>query len=251
MGLGQVLDVDVVADRRAVAGRVVGAEDGDVVALAHGRAQDVGDEVGLGVVVLAQPAAGPRDVEVAQRDRVEAVAAALVADHHVHGELGGAVGALGPGRRGLVHGHAVGRAVGGAGGGEHQPRHLRRPQRVEQVARAAHVRAPVALGVLDRLAHQGQRGEVQGGVAAGVDLGRDGVGIAQVGLTNVAPAGMAARCPRSSESSTVTSCPRPSSRAATTLPMYPAPPVTRSRMSASWRIIPAHALLRLNRCRRE
>ena len=47
-----------------------------------------------------------------------------------------------------------------------------------------------------------------------------------VPLTKVAPAGTASACPVDRSSSTVTSCPAATSCAATTLPMYPAPPVT-------------------------
>ena len=47
-----------------------------------------------------------------------------------------------------------------------------------------------------------------------------------VPLTNVAPGGTASACPVDRSSSTVTSWPAATSCAATTLPMYPAPPVT-------------------------
>ncbi len=46
--------------------------------------------------------------------------------------------------------------------------------------------------------------------------------------TKVAPAGTASACPVDRSSSTVTSCPAATSSAVTTLPMYPAPPVTSS-----------------------
>src|SRR5690242_8467609 len=46
--------------------------------------------------------------------------------------------------------------------------------------------------------------------------------------TNAAPGGTASACPVDRSSSTVTSCPSSRSCAATTLPMYPAPPVTSS-----------------------
>ena len=51
-----------------------------------------------------------------------------------------------------------------------------------------------------------------------------------VSLTNVAPAGTASACPVDRSSSTVTSCPAAINCAATTLPIYPAPPVTSSLM---------------------
>ena len=51
-----------------------------------------------------------------------------------------------------------------------------------------------------------------------------------VPLTKVTPAGTASAYPVDRSSSTVTSCPAAPSCAATTLPMYPAPPVTSTLM---------------------
>ena len=53
VGLGEVGDVDVVADAGAVGGRVVVAEDGDRLAAALGDLEDERDQVRLGVVALA------------------------------------------------------------------------------------------------------------------------------------------------------------------------------------------------------
>ena len=72
---GEVVDVDVVAHRGAVARRVVGAEHLHVVADAGGGAQHERDQVRLRVVVLAERPAGAGDVEVAQRRRSQPVRA--------------------------------------------------------------------------------------------------------------------------------------------------------------------------------
>src|SRR5215210_6783264 len=64
VGAPEVLDVDVVAHRRPVAGGVVGAEELDRFARPGCGPEDQGDEVRLGVVVLPEPPARPRDVEV-------------------------------------------------------------------------------------------------------------------------------------------------------------------------------------------
>ena len=52
--VGKILDVDVVADRRSVAGRIVSTENLDEGVAADGRTQDVGDEVRFRIVILAE-----------------------------------------------------------------------------------------------------------------------------------------------------------------------------------------------------
>jgi len=71
MGVGEILDVDVIADRCAVARRIVGPVDVDRLSGAERDAQDIGDQVRLGVVILAEAAARAGDVEVPQADRTE------------------------------------------------------------------------------------------------------------------------------------------------------------------------------------
>ena len=134
----------------------------------------------LGLVVLAELAARARDVEVAQRDRAEPVRAALVGDHAVDRELRVAVGVDRVGRQRLGHRHLVGLAVDRAGGGEHEPLDARLAHRVEQVERRDEVAAVVALGMLDRLGDECERGEVQDRVEALGERGRRGRGVVEV-----------------------------------------------------------------------
>ena len=54
MGLGEIDDVDVVADAAAVGRRVVGAVDLDRLLLAEGDLEDIRDQVGLDAVVFAE-----------------------------------------------------------------------------------------------------------------------------------------------------------------------------------------------------
>ena len=68
MGVGEVRDMDVVADGRAIGRRVVVAEQRQRRA-ALDREQRVRDEVRLGPMDLAQPLGRARDVEVAQDAR--------------------------------------------------------------------------------------------------------------------------------------------------------------------------------------
>ena len=67
VGVGQVGDMDIVADRRAVGRVIVFAEDAERAADAHGRLQGQRNGVGLGLMPLADPAFDVRagGVEVA------------------------------------------------------------------------------------------------------------------------------------------------------------------------------------------
>src|SRR4051794_12101301 len=184
--LPEVLDVDVVPDRGAVIRRVVRPEHGHVLPLAGGGLEHERDQVRLGLVVLAEVAAGPRDVEVAQRDRAEPVRPALVGDHAVDRELRVPVGVDRVGGQRLGHGHLGGLAVDRAGRGEHEPPDARLAHRVEEVQRRDEVAAVVALGVLDGLRDERERREVQHRVPP---LGEGGLGGLEVVERHVEVAG--------------------------------------------------------------
>src|SRR6516165_6720239 len=66
MRIGEVTDVDVVADAGAVLGGVVVAKDLDASPAAEGDVEDERDEVRLGLVRLAVAVDGSGDIEVAQ-----------------------------------------------------------------------------------------------------------------------------------------------------------------------------------------
>src|SRR5205814_10299219 len=90
VSLGQVVDVDVIADAGAVGGGVVGAEDVQVRPLADGGLDHQRDQVRLGPVVLANVAggAGARGVEVAQGRVAPPVGAGEVGQGVLDRELG-------------------------------------------------------------------------------------------------------------------------------------------------------------------
>jgi len=50
MGIGQVHDMDVIPDTGAILSRVIGPKDTDLLPETHGRLNDQGDEMGLGMV---------------------------------------------------------------------------------------------------------------------------------------------------------------------------------------------------------
>src|ERR1700730_16615141 len=71
MRLGEILDVDVIANRGSVSSRVIDPIDVDVRSLSEGRLQHQGDEVRFGFVKLADLALGVASgsIEIAQRHR--------------------------------------------------------------------------------------------------------------------------------------------------------------------------------------
>lgn len=231
MGLGEVGDVDVVPHTGAVGGGVVLAVDGDGFAPPERDLQHDGDQVGLGVVAFAQARVGAGDVEVAQAGRTDAVHARELGQCGVDGGLGGAVGVAGADGGVLADLGGFGFAVDGGGGGEDDACDAVGAHGLQQGQRAADVAVPVALGAGHRFGHHRAGGEVQHGLdsVAGEDVGG---AFADAALDEAAPSGTASRCPVDRSSRTDTSCPDSSSWAATTLPMYPAPPVTRTLNAA-------------------
>ena len=208
MRVAEVVDVDVVADRGAVRRRVVGPEDLDVGIDAERRPEDVRDQMGLGIVVLARAVARAGDVEVAQAHRADLVGGAEVADHVVDRQLRRAVRVRRARRRGLGDRDLVGLAVDRAGRGEDEPLHGRVPHRLEQVQRSADVRAVIALGMLHRFADQRERREVQDRRRSPrSEASRSASASSRSATTSRISRATAARWPRSRLSNTTTSCP--------------------------------------------
>ena len=108
MRLGEVVDVDVVAHRRAVVGRIIGPEDLHGIALAERHLQNVRNQVGLGLVVLTGLPVRTGDIEVTQLTAPTAIGDAEVSDQVVGRELGSAICVLRPGRRGFGIGTSSG-----------------------------------------------------------------------------------------------------------------------------------------------
>lgn len=120
MGSGEVIDMDVVAQAGAVGGGVIVAEDGEFGAQALGGPNGQRDQMGLGVMCLADAAVGGGTcgIEVAEGCRTEAIGAGAGLEHDFKVELGLAVGIDGGLGQLLGHRHGFGNAVGSAGGGE-------------------------------------------------------------------------------------------------------------------------------------
>ncbi len=117
MGRRQIGDVDVVADRGAVGGGIVGAVDLDRVARSERGAQDARDQVGFRLVVLADLAIGigPGGVEVAQRGVTQPIGAGVPVERPLDRQLGVAVGIERRFRGRLADRHPLGNAIHRAG----------------------------------------------------------------------------------------------------------------------------------------
>ena len=169
MGLGDVDDVDVVADAGAVWRGIIGAEDLAFLGLSEGDLEHVGDQVRLHPVMFAEAFAGPGGVEVAEGDELHAVELVIPLEDLLEHQLGLAVGIHRLLRRGLVDGHAVRRAEGGAGGAEDEFLHPVLLRGVDEVQSARDIVPEILRGVDHRFADQRVRGEVDHG------LGRSGL----------------------------------------------------------------------------
>jgi len=118
VGIGDVQDVDVIADAGAVGGGIVRAEDFDLRNNAEGGVENFGDEVGFDAMGLAAFGRGASGVEIAESGVVEAGVGAVVGEDFFEAEFGFAIGV--DGIFGMIFGDrdGVGLAVGGGSGGK-------------------------------------------------------------------------------------------------------------------------------------
>ncbi|CAB4594766.1 unannotated protein [freshwater metagenome] len=163
--VGEVLDVDVVADAGAVGGGVVVAEHLDGRPLAERRLHHERDQVERLRPVLADHGvlAGAGRVEVPQVHGAQPVGDAVPAEDPLDHRLGLGVDALGVDRGVLGDRHGGRRAVHRAARGEHDLADVGREHRLDEVDGAGDVVEPVLLGPLHRLADVLVGGEVDDG----------------------------------------------------------------------------------------
>lgn len=160
--------MDVVAHTRAATGRIVVAEDGDMVALAVWDLQDDGDEVRFRIMRLADLAGHvcAAGVEVAQRDKMNPVRNGRPVEHPLHGELGFAVAVGGVRRVSFQNGNALRLAVGGRRGRKDDVLHAVLDHALQHRPRTAEV----VVVILERIDHALADLRVGGKVDDRVDL---------------------------------------------------------------------------------
>jgi hypothetical protein len=177
VGLGQVIDVNVIADARAVGRGVVRAEDRDGLAPPQGRLQDDRHQVRLGPVVLADAGVGggPGGVEVPQGRVSQAVGPGVVPQGVLEVQLRLPVGVDGVGRMVLRNRGREGAAVGGGRGGEDDPADAGLAHGRRQMQARHNVVVVVLLGILHALANGATGGKVHDAIpAAGQPRGQAG-----------------------------------------------------------------------------
>ena len=158
--VGQVGDMDVVAQAGPVRGRVVVAEDRQV-GRAFRRGQDVRDEVGLGPMDLADGRGRTGHVEVAKAHAAETVGLAVPGQRALEGALRLAVRIDRTERGVLRDRRRVGNPVDGRGRGEDEPL-ARRPRAPPRGARSRRPRCRGSSGTGRRSIHRpasGRRSE--------------------------------------------------------------------------------------------
>ena len=89
MGLGKIIDMDVVPDTGAVFCFVIGAENGDRIPLMIWNLQDQRDQMRFGIVGFADAAIrmGTAGVKVAQGNKTQIMCLRGPAKHFFHGKL--------------------------------------------------------------------------------------------------------------------------------------------------------------------
>ena len=183
MRLGQVLHVDVIPDAGAVGGGVMIPEDADVIPLAEGGFHHQRDEVGFGVVILADArlGIGAGGIKVAQRHIPDVIRPVAPLEHIFDGQLGGAVGVGGLGAVALLDGLLFRLAVGGGRRGKDDIFYAVSTHGRKQRNGSRHVIPVVFEGLPDAFAHEGAGGKIDD--AVDVVFGKDTVeegGIPQV-----------------------------------------------------------------------
>ena len=163
MRLDEIAHMDEVALRRAVAGGIVGAVDGQPVAQAErGLAGDLEQMRRAARRVAGTPLRiGAGDVEIAQHAAAQPVCAGDVGEHPLAHQLRHAIGGGGKGRRALVHRVAADLAVDGCGGGEDDVGDAGRVAALDQGQRRAGVVAVVFFWTLDGFGNGDRAGEMQ------------------------------------------------------------------------------------------
>ena len=188
MGGGDVHDVDVVPDTRAVGRRAIRPEQPEPVVAALGRREQARDDVGLRSMVLAVRAGRAARVEVAEREVLQAVGRLVPAQRALERPLRLAVAvARTPGHL-LGDRRALRLAVGRRGGREDEAGRARLDHRVQQVDAADEVGAVEPPGVPQRHVHERLGGQVEDGTGALRAHRRpDGLPVEEVQLRETGP----------------------------------------------------------------
>lgn len=166
VGVGKVVDVDVVAEAGAVGRGIVRAEDLQLKIAGQRGLESERDEVRFRIVEFTDLAGlvGSGGIEVAQAGDMQSVGSAVGFEGIFEGELGGAVGI--DGLAGIVFGDGDfdRNAVDGAGGAEDEVTDTGVDGGVEEGERVGHIVAEILARVGDGLSDIAVGGEVHDGI---------------------------------------------------------------------------------------
>ncbi len=167
VGRREIADMDVIADAGAVGGWVVVTKKLDGLA-GYGGSEQEGDQVGFGLMLLAQVGfgLGCAGVEVAEDHAAEASVAVEIGEDALDHGFRFSIGADGGEGRILGDGRFFRIAVDGGGGGKNQALHIGSGHGFEKRERSAEVVGEVELGLAGGFADGDVGGEVDHGVDA-------------------------------------------------------------------------------------
>ena len=155
MGIGDVEDVDIVADAGTVGRRVIGAEDFEVRNDAESSVENFRDEVGLDAMGLAALGGGTGGVEIAESGEKETGVGAIVGKDFLEAELGFAVGINGIFGMVFGDGDGVRLAVSGGGGRKNELFYAVAGHGVKEIDAAGDVGGVEGAGFADGLGDEG------------------------------------------------------------------------------------------------
>jgi len=158
--IGNVEDVNVIADAGAIGRRVIGAEDFELGNDSQGGIENERDEMCFDAMGFATFGRGAGGVEIAEGGVVEAGVGAIVGEDFLEAEFGFAVGVDGIFRVIFGDGDGVGFAVGGGGGGEYEFFHPVARHRIKKIDAAGNIGSVERAGFANRFGDEGFAGEM-------------------------------------------------------------------------------------------
>lgn len=163
VGIGDVENVDVIADASAIGRGVIGTEDFEMRNGAEGGVENFWNEVGLDAMGFAALDGSAGGVEIAKSGVVEAGVCAIVGKDFLEAELGFAVGI--DGILGVVFGdgNGVRLAVGGGGGREDEFFHAMAGDGVEEIDAGGDVGGVESAGFADGFGDERLTGKMHDG----------------------------------------------------------------------------------------
>ena len=186
--LGEIDDVNVVADAGAVRRGVVGTENPTLLLLAKRNAQHVGDEVRLDPAMFTKLLAATGGVEVAECHELESVQLVVPFEDRLEHQLAFAVRVDRFLRFLLGDRHGVRHAVGGGGGAKNKFFHASLDSGVEQIDAIGDVVAEILRRIGHRLADLCERSEVHDGLrSVGGDSVEDSFAVTETALDKSRP----------------------------------------------------------------